>query len=370
MAFGLVRPPNSTTAGRHRRTTRSRRPLRFAGAATAVLSALLVIPAVASAEPGGTGDLGRPIAPRIHSVRQQLSTLAEQNDQIVEKYNQADLAYHAKQKAAAQASAAYQRAQRRLARSERYLAQSAAQQYEGGTFSATGALLSSESGSSYLDKLDSLSLISQHNAQVVSSFAAIKEQAKQAKLTADNLYAQAEQTRAALAHQRVATQKQITKYKSLLSSLTAQQRAMWAARQGAPITAGAARSMIATDLNAASVRARAAVRYALAQVGKPYVFGSAGPSTFDCSGLTMASWHQGGVSLPHSALQQYNYGHHVSYDQLQPGDLMFFYEPIGHVTIYIGNGMMVSAPEPGEDVQVVSTASFADDFTGATRLVG
>jgi len=76
------------------------------------------------------------------------------------------------------------------------------------------------------------------------------------------------------------------------------------------------------------------------------------------------------VSLPHSAADQYNYGHHVSYDQLQPGDLMFFYQPIGHVTIYIGNGMMVSAPEPGENVQVVSTDSFKNDFTGATRLVG
>jgi cell wall-associated NlpC family hydrolase len=365
MAFGLVRRPNSTTSGRPDR--RPRRPLRIAGAATVALSTALLIPAVASAKPG---NVATPIAPRIQSVRQQLSSLAEQNDQIVEKYNQADVAYRAKQKAAAHATALYQRAQRRLVHSERSLAQSAAQQYEGGTFSATGALLSSESGSSYLDKLDSLSLISQHNAQVVSSFAAIKQQAKTAKITADNLYEQAQQTRAALARQRVATQKQITKYKSLLSSLTARQRARWAARQGAPITAGAARSMIASDVSTASARAQAAVRFALAQVGKPYVFGAAGPSSFDCSGLTMASWQQGGVSLPHSALQQYNYGHHVSYDQLQPGDLMFFYQPIGHVTIYIGNGMMVSAPEPGEDVQVVSTASFADDFTGATRLVG
>jgi cell wall-associated NlpC family hydrolase len=60
----------------------------------------------------------------------------------------------------------------------------------------------------------------------------------------------------------------------------------------------------------------------------------------------------------------------VSFDQLQPGDLMFFYQPIGHVTIYIGNGMMVSAPEPGEDVKVVAAAAFGSDFVGATRLVG
>jgi peptidoglycan DL-endopeptidase CwlO len=82
------------------------------------------------------------------------------------------------------------------------------------------------------------------------------------------------------------------------------------------------------------------------------------------------AWHAGGVSLPHSAANQYNYGHHVSYDQLQPGDLMFFYQPIAHVTIYIGDGLMVSAPEPGESVQVVAADAFGSDFVGATRLVG
>ena len=128
--------------------------------------------------------------------------------------------------------------------------------------------------------------------------------------------------------------------------------------------------MTAQELRASSTGARKAVRFALAQVGKPYVFGAAGPGAFDCSGLTMSSWQQAGVSLPHSALNQYNYGRHVSWDRLQPGDLMFFYEPIAHVTIYIGNGLMVSAPEPGENVQVVPIQTFVNDFSGATRLVG
>jgi cell wall-associated NlpC family hydrolase len=84
----------------------------------------------------------------------------------------------------------------------------------------------------------------------------------------------------------------------------------------------------------------------------------------------MAAWAHGGVSLPHSAAEQYNYGHHVSRDQLQPGDLIFFYQPIGHVTIYIGNGMMVSAPTEGENVSVVPLSAFNDSYTGATRLTG
>ena len=74
------------------------------------------------------------------------------------------------------------------------------------------------------------------------------------------------------------------------------------------------------------------------------------------------------MNLPHSAADQYNYGHHVSRNALQPGDLIFFYQPIGHVTIYIGDGLMVSAPTEGEPVQVVSVASFDSDLTGATRL--
>jgi len=324
----------------------------------------VTVPTVASATPNTA------IAPRIHSVQQRLSALARENDQIVEKYNQANIAYHAKKTAAAKASAVYRAAQRRLTTSERQLAQSAAAQYEGGTFSATGALLSSDSGSSYLDQLDMLSMISQHNSQVVSSFAAVQKQARLAKIKADNLYAQAEQTRTALNRQHAATKGQIAKYTKMLDSLNQQQRALWAARQGAAISAGAATAMTANAVHASSAQARAAVQFALAQVGKPYVFGAAGPDAFDCSGLTMAAWQTGGVSLPHSAANQYNYGHHVSYDQLQPGDLMFFYQPIGHVTIYIGNGMMVSAPEPGENVQVVSTDSFKNDFTGATRLVG
>ena len=158
------------------------RRLRAAGAAALIVGAALAVPTVAAASP----DV--PIAPRIHSARQELAALAQRNDQIIEKYNQADIAYHAKKAAAAHAGAAYRQAQRRVVRAEHMLAQSAAQQYEGGTFSTTGALLSSDSGASYLDKLASLSLISQHNAQVVSSFAAIQAQAKKAQAQADNLY--------------------------------------------------------------------------------------------------------------------------------------------------------------------------------------
>jgi len=110
-----------------------------------------------------------------------------------------------------------------------------------------------------------------------------------------------------------------------------------------------------------------AVRYAMAQVGKPYCYGGAGPSCYDCSGLTMMAWRQGGVSLPHSSAAQYGVGRHISAGELQPGDLIFYYSPISHVSIYIGNGQRVSATHTGDYVRVQSLGS---SIVGYTRPNG
>ncbi len=109
--------------------------------------------------------------------------------------------------------------------------------------------------------------------------------------------------------------------------------------------------------------AAAAVRYAMAQVGKPYQYGAAGPNAFDCSGLTMMAWAQAGVSLPHSSSAQYGVGRHVSASELQPGDLVFRYSPISHVSMYIGNGQQVSATHTGDYVRVQSMYGSIVGFT-------
>jgi cell wall-associated NlpC family hydrolase len=115
----------------------------------------------------------------------------------------------------------------------------------------------------------------------------------------------------------------------------------------------------------ASGRAAAAVKYALAQVGDAYVWGAAGPSAFDCSGLTMMAWGTAGVGLPHSSRAQYSSGPHVSEGDLQPGDLVFFYTPISHVGMYIGNGMIVHAANPSAGVRVSPLHSMP--YVGAVR---
>lgn len=112
------------------------------------------------------------------------------------------------------------------------------------------------------------------------------------------------------------------------------------------------------------------MKYALAQVGDVYVWAAAGPTRWDCSGLTMRSFQKAGVSLPHSSRIQIKYGKNISASSLKPGDLLFFGKPISHVSIYMGGGKMVQAPRPGKRVEVVNfTKVFGKKpFVGARRL--
>ena len=122
--------------------------------------------------------------------------------------------------------------------------------------------------------------------------------------------------------------------------------------------------------NAVSGRAGVALRYAVQQIGDNYVWGAAGPIKWDCSGLTMRSFQQAGVRLPHSSRAQYSYGRSITRSNLQPGDLVFFGSPISHVGIYIGKNKMVHAPRPGARVQIAEFGNYfgRKKYVGARRL--
>jgi cell wall-associated NlpC family hydrolase len=125
-----------------------------------------------------------------------------------------------------------------------------------------------------------------------------------------------------------------------------------------------------TNPNAPAPRYGNVVSIALQYLGTPYVWGGASPSTgFDCSGLVMFVFAQVGISLPHNAAAQYSYGTPVSRDQLAPGDLVFF-DGLGHVGIYIGNGQFVHAPHTGDVVKISSLSEswYSSMFVGARRL--
>ncbi|MEV0278159.1 NlpC/P60 family protein [Streptomyces sp. NPDC050610] len=103
-----------------------------------------------------------------------------------------------------------------------------------------------------------------------------------------------------------------------------------------------------------SAKADKAIAFARAQMGKPYVWGATGPNSYDCSGLTQAAWKAAGVDLPRTTWDQVKTGERVATDDLQPGDLVFFYDDISHVGMYIGDGKMIHAPKPGASVRVES----------------
>jgi peptidoglycan DL-endopeptidase CwlO len=113
-----------------------------------------------------------------------------------------------------------------------------------------------------------------------------------------------------------------------------------------------------TDIPDTSDAAQIAVDYALAQVGDAYVYGATGPDAYDCSGLTMASWAQAGVSLSHSSSTQATQGTSIPLSSAQPGDLLFYYSPISHVGMYIGNGQIVHAANPETGVVIAPATGY------------
>jgi cell wall-associated NlpC family hydrolase len=132
--------------------------------------------------------------------------------------------------------------------------------------------------------------------------------------------------------------------------------------KAAPVAKAAAPAVPAV----ASSKAAAVLRYAYAQLGKPYRYGAAGARTFDCSGLTMRAWAAAGVSISHNAAAQYYSTKHVARSALQPGDLVYFGRPIHHVGIYIGGGRFIEAPYTGADLRI-SNLSARHDYAGASR---
>lgn len=215
--------------------------------------------------------------------------------------------------------------------------------YKGGNTSALNALLTSGSPTTLAEQLSFLDQVARDQQHQIESVADAKARYEVQKEPLDRLIAQLARTEAGLA----ARAKQID---ADIKRLEALRRQANAAGAGTSTTKPAANGKCpSTDPGG---KAGTAVRFACAQIGKMYKWGAAGPTNYDCSGLTMAAWAKAGVSLPHNAADQKSKVQAISKASLRPGDLVFYYSPVHHVAMYIGAGWIVHASQAGVPVQM------------------
>ncbi|WP_432011622.1 NlpC/P60 family protein [Streptomyces cucumeris] len=116
---------------------------------------------------------------------------------------------------------------------------------------------------------------------------------------------------------------------------------------------------------ASATAGRRALDYAMEQIGKPYVWGAEGPNSFDCSGLTSQAWAHAGRTIPRTSQEQWRQLPRISLQRLRPGDLVIYNKGASHVAIYAGNGQVVQAPRPGQQVKLSPLAT--NPVQGAVR---
>jgi len=327
----------------HSQRTNTRRRPRAALATSLALAAIfagLLPPTTAGAAPANAADASR----LAREAAQELTVVDEQ-------VHEATITVAAQQDAAEAAAVQAAAAQAALSLFEPQLRAIAQSGYTGKSQSRVAAFLTSNSADELVQQMTTLDMIAHHTNGVVAEVAAAQAVANQAQADADAAAATAQAGLDQLQAQQAEVKKKVADYQATFARLTAAEQAtVTAALAGPALRTPSVGSLPPAPGPAAAV----AVRTALAQVGDPYVWASSGPDGFDCSGLTSYAYSAAGVALPHSSRSQSALGVDVARADLQPGDLVFFYSPISHVGIYIGNGMMVHARTFGQPVAVTT----------------
>jgi cell wall-associated NlpC family hydrolase len=320
-------------------------------------STLLTAAGPAAAEPSSASDLQR-----------RLEGLNRQADQQVEDYLQAKLAVTRTQKSMRGMQQQLDDVRGQLADARASIAARAAVAYVQGPATDVASLLAASDPTDALERAQLLDLLATHDADQVLGARAIE---RSAEARANDLAA-VERKQAAILEQMAARKARIeqlvTQTEQTLAQLRAAERRAAAASRQAPTAPPAGSPAPAPPPDAVSGNVGAVIRYAYAQLGKPYQWGATGPGAFDCSGLTMMAWAQAGVSLPHSSRAQIGIGRQVTRSELQPGDLIFRYSPISHVSLYVGNGQQISATHTGSTVKLQS--AFQGEIVGYSRPTG
>ena len=300
------------------------------GAATAC--ALLLPGGVSSAQT-------RAPSPTLSSLVAQARTLTYQINALSEQYDGLRVELSSARTAAAKAEQAAAKDAAALKMSQAAVSRLAAASYENAGYDPTLQILTADSADQFLNQASIMQQLDQENGTRVSQLTAAQAADKRARQTAQQQIARVTALESAINAKTEAIQSEIDKVNS---SAMAQAMAIFNQTGQYPDIA----------IPGGNGVGAVALRAALTRRGYPYVWGAAGPTAFDCSGLVLWAYAQEGISLPHYTGDQWNMGQHVSRSQLQPGDLVFFFADLSHVGIYIGNGLMVDAPSYGQDVMV------------------
>jgi cell wall-associated NlpC family hydrolase len=310
--------------------------------AAAALASVVVPSGIGSAAPASHLTLAQ--------AKAQVAALDSKAERIAETYDRANTQLQALQRKERVTNDELARDKAALTTVQRKLSASASAAYRTGGFSATMSLVGSGSAQTFLDQTSTLQAVATYQRNQLNAAAAAQRALAAAQVVHNAEVAQQKKTVASISSQRTQIDRLLSQRKAVLARLTAAQRQIYVAQQHAQVQHDIAQR--ATYNGPATGQAAAAVRFAYAQLGKPYVYGGAGPDSYDCSGLTMASWAAAGVGLPHNAAMQQADIPSVSLSNLQPGDLVFFGDPAYHVAIYIGGGNIIQAPHTGANVEI------------------
>jgi len=291
--------------------------------------------------------------PSLNAVLAKANALSAQIDTLSQQYDGLRIQLNEARAETAIAKEDAVRDERLLGQAQAYIGAIAVENYMTAGMNPALQLLQSSTPQSLLNRASIMTQIEQENGAKVSLVAS----AEAAALRAQAAAAQEQQRAKALASAMTAKVAAIQQKENFFNSEAFQQAEAIFQQTGNYPAIHVAGDTVGVE----------ALRYALQKIGDPYVWGAAGPGSFDCSGLVVWAYAQIGISLMHYTGDLWNEGEHISRSELEPGDLVFFFPDISHVGIYVGNGLMVDAPTFGQNVQV--QAVYWSAYVGAVRIV-